>query len=167
MHAIIILSGVQVSFRERTITLIENGPSMDLCVELQGLLGRTIAVNIEFLEQSASFQDFTNRDTTINFNAGDIALICIQLGASMDDILENDEVFSARLSSLDNSVDIVNGSIEVTIRDSSEVVVGFDSPSESVVEGSTFSVCVRIFSGRLAEQIELPLIIVPEDGAGM
>lgn len=137
-----------------------------VCIVLQGSLGIPVSVNVDFLEGSATFQDFSNRDTSLTFEAGSVGPQCIELDILVDGLLENEEQFSISLSSPNEVVDIVNGSLQVTVQDSTELEVGFVSPDGTVTEGETFMACVRIVSGQLAEQFVLPLSVEVSEGQG-
>ena len=70
------------------------------------------------------------------------------------------------LTSPDAVVEIVVASAEVTIRDSSVLDVGFANATGRVVEGDSLMACVKILSGRLAEDFLLPLSIQVVAGQG-
>lgn len=162
------LPAVQVRFAGSTFTVTEGSLELtEVCVELQGDLGISITVNINFAEDTASFQDFTNMNTNFTFSSTSSNPQCLELDIISDDLLESEERFNIELSSPDSGVvEIVGGNAEVIVLDSSELVVGFVSPNGTVTEGGMFSACVRIFSGGLAEQFILPLTIEVSAGQG-
>lgn len=131
----------------------------DVCIELLGELAVPVSVAISFIEESATFEDFHNTDLSFTFDATSSASQCFQLDIAEDDLLESDETFSISLSTRDPVVEILMATAAVTIQDTSMLDVGFESLNGSVTEGDTFLACVRIISGRLAEQFLLPLSV--------
>lgn len=140
-----------------------------VCIELQGSLEVSVLVDIEFQTDTATSQDFTNSDSVngFTFNAGSENSRCFQVIIEEDELLENEEFFRIILSSPDEEVDIEDGIVEVTILDTSELVVGFESTSDSISEGGSLSICIRIFSGRLADEFVLPLKVDLSSGQGI
>ena len=156
-----------MTFSQSALSVSESDSAPpDVCVQLLGTLERSVSVSIQVMQESATLQDFTIRDTTFTFDAESPNPQCFQLGVSEDGLLEDDELFSMLLSSPDDVVDIGIGTLEVTILDSSELVTGFVSPTDSVTEGGLFMACVEIVSGELAQLFALPLSVQPTDGQG-
>ena len=159
--------GVQVTFSQSALSVSESDSAPpDVCIQLLGTLERSVSVSIQVMQESATLQDFTIRDTTFTFDAESPNPQCFQLGVSEDGLLEDDELFSMLLSSPDDVVDIGIGTLEVTILDLSELVTGFVSPTDSVSEGGVFMACVEIVSGELAQLFVLPMSVQPTDGQG-
>ncbi len=155
-------------FAQATYTIFEGDPEeINVCVELIGELGREITVDIDFEEDTATFEDFSNRDQTITFNnVRSITVQCLQLQTIQDDLYEDNEVFHISLSSPDNVVDVLNSNVEVTIEDSSELVIGFENSAYTVTEGATLEACVMIFSGSLAQQVSFSVNVMSSDELG-
>ena len=147
----------------------DSAAPLEVCVELQGSLEVSVLIDIEFQTDTATSQDFTNFNsvTGFTFNAGSVTTQCLQLVIEEDGVLENEEVFRIILSSPDEEVDIEDGVVEVTILDTSELIVGFESTSEAITEGGSLSICISIFSGRLANEFVLPLVIDIASGQGI
>jgi hypothetical protein len=141
-------------------------PPPDVCVLLEGSLGISVSVSIQIEEGTATFEDFTNRDSALTFSADSGNLQCFELNISEDEFLENPEQFGIELFSPDDMVDVVNGSLAVTVEDSSEVVLGFANVTGSITEGGIFMACAQVFSGELAEQVVLTLNVQPSEGQG-
>ena len=164
---------MQVIFYLTSYTVLEIAiEPVEYCLELYGVLDLEIpvAVNVSFLEGSATSSDFSNTDITytfspifhLTFSGGQ----CFPLNITEDNVLEDDEVFIISLSSPNQNVDFTNGSVEVTIQDSSVLYLGFENASYVVTEGHNITICVEIFYGSLAEQFTLPLNISPLSGEG-
>ncbi len=154
-------------FAQTSYTVLENAATpSEVCVELQGELDIPVTMNVGFQEETATSDDFSNIDLTYTFIGRSPNAQCFQLIINEEDILENDEIFTLSLTSSDDFVDILNENVEVHIQDTSEILVGFESDAYTVTEGNTLSACARIFSGRLAEQLSLPLTISSVSGQG-
>ena len=166
----IIFTGVQALFTQAMYREMEDSVvPLLVCVELQGSLEVSVQVDIEFQTDTATSQDFTNVDniTGFIFNAGSVNSQCFQVIIEEDELLENEEFFQISLSSPDEEVDIHDGVVEVTILDTSELFIGFESTADSISEGGSLSICIRIFSGRLANGFVLPLKVDLPSGQGI
>ena len=161
MHFIdLFIAGVQIMFSAPTLTVSEDSNQPTLCVQHMAIVERQFSVSVAFEDVTTSLEDFNHTSLEIVFDADSENIQHFQL-ISIDDLLEVDEVFRALLSTADEDVDIVNGILLVTITDSSALEVGFTNSTFTVEEGDSVSVCVAIFSGHLAQGVQLPLIIVP------
>jgi hypothetical protein len=149
-------------------TIMENDPTpTSLCVELSGELEIFVIASLSFIENTANNGDYANMNLTITFDSASSDSRCFPLVISEDGLLENDELFSISLSSADSKVDVENGSAQVTVLDSSELEVGFESALGIVTEGEVFMACVNITAGQLAEQFTLILSVQSLSGQGM
>ncbi len=163
----IFTAGVQIEFSEPAYTVLEDDPApVEVCVVLLGELGISVTVDLEFTEDTATLADFSNTDMSLLFSNTSTNSQCFELNITVDDLLENDEVFNIALSSLDDVVEIVTRNIEVIVQDTSQLVVGFETPTGSVVEGGMFSACVRIVNGQLSDEFVLPLRVQSLVGQG-
>lgn len=148
-------------FSEVPTTVRETQGLTEVCVQLNGTLERSITVNVNFENIDTAAEDFDNTPETFTFGSGETDEQCFQLLINADNMLENDERFNIVLSSPNNDVvDILNENSQVTIQDSSTLELGFSNVPPSVMEGESFSACVRINRGSLSEQFQLPVNIV-------
>lgn len=154
-------------FSQQIFTILENSPDPTndmVCVELIGELDVSIDVSVRFEEDSATTEDFSNTDRIFTFDSGSERSQCFPLETIEDSLFENDEVYRISLSSASDVVDVISNTVEVTIQDSSELIVGFEMSGYNVTEGDTLLACVRILSGGLAEQVALTLNVMPSGG---
>lgn len=154
-------------FSEPTLIAVEGSNQSALCVQHLAVLERQFSVSITFEDVSTTLDDFSHQDLEIVFDSDSETTQCIRLMISIDDLIETDEEFIAMLSTTDEDIDIVNGTTQITISDSSTMVVGFRNTTLTVDEGDDVSVCVAIFSGRLAPEVQLPLVIVSINAEGI
>ena len=155
-------------FQELTLTVFESSnQSTMLCVQHQAVLERQFSLNISFEDISTTIQDFVHTISVIEFNSESENTLCTPLTINTDDLLEIDEEFVAVLSTTDQDIDIVNGTVQMTIVDSSTLEVGFTNVSHTVTEGEVFLVCVAIFSGSLTQEVLVPLLVVTQDAQGI
>lgn len=154
-------------FSELAMTVPEdsNDSEPTLCIQHLGVLERQISVSVSFEDIGTSLEDFNHQDIEIMFNSDSETIVCFQL-ISIDDLLEDNENFLAFLNTTDEDIDIVNGTALITIADSSTLEVGFTSTTLTVTEGGDVSACVAIFSGRLAPEVLLSLVVIPMDAQG-
>jgi hypothetical protein len=153
-------------FTQESYTVQENisdSISDMVCVQLIGELGISIEVDIQFEESTATADDFSNTDFTLNFTSDDVSdpQQCFMLQTSGDNLFEEDEIFFISLSSSSDNVDVLNDNVIVTIRDISEVTVGFEMSAYNVTEGDTLEVCVEVVSGAFGDQVSLMVNVVP------
>lgn len=156
-------------FTQEMYTILENSAdpmSDNVCVQLNGDLGISIDVDIRFEEDTATSVDFSNTDLTFTFSDMSETRQCFLLQTASDNLFENDEIFHILLSSASDVVDVVDGSIDVTIQDTSELTVGFEMPAYDIIEGEALLACVVIAGGGLAEDVSLTVNVVPTEAQG-
>ena len=156
-------------FNQMSFSVLENDLSpLQVCVQVQGDLAIPVAISVESQEGTAiAPEDFAGADQNFVFNGlSPVEPQCFMVNIVDEDLLELDEDFALTLSSPNEIVDIVNGVASVTIQDSSELTIGFESVEDDVTEGGMVMVCVSIGSGRLAEQVSVPVSITPLSGEG-
>lgn len=159
--------GVSVLFEEISLTGTESSnQSTMLCVQHSAVLERQFSVNISFEDINTTIEDFNHEVSVIEFNSNSENTQCILLTINTDDVLERDEEFLALLTTTDEDIDIVNGTVHVIILDTSILEVGFTNVAHNVNEGENLLVCVVIFSGSLTPEVVVSLLVVPQDGQG-
>lgn len=156
-----LFAGVLAVFTQTSYTVMESDTTQaEVSLEVRGGIARPVTMNVNFLGQTATqLEDFSNTNETLIFTEGSLNQVSFLVSIVQEDLLENDESFIITLTSTDNAVDIVNGTVEVTILDTSVLSVGFQNTEDLVTEGETLLACVQVFSGRLAEEISLPLTV--------
>ena len=159
-------AGVMVAFSQTTLTVMETTPPVTMCVQLTGELEIAITAAVSFEDNSATSDDHGNTNITFTFTSGSSDPQCLQLTLIEDGLLENEELFTISLSSPDIEVDVVNGSVVVTLQDSSELSVGFQSAPDVITEGEVLMACVNISSGQLAGSFSLALRVEVSTGQG-
>jgi hypothetical protein len=160
-------AGVVAMFNQTFLSVMEED-SVEVCIDIEGELAITVTLNAVFQDGSASAPaDYMSTEQAFSFSGMLPNGQCLMVMVAQDDFLEQDEVFMISLSSPNDVVDIVNGIVEVTILDGSELTVGFVSVEDEVLEGETLMSCVRIVNGRLADNFSLLLNIVAALGEGM
>ena len=155
-------------FNQMSFSVLENDLSpLQVCVQVQGDLAIPVAISMKSREGTATApEDFAGADQNFVFIGLSPVEQCFMVNIVDEDLLELDEVFALTLSGPDDVVDIVNGVANVTIHDSSELTIGFESVEDDVTEGGMVMVCVSIGSGRLAEQVSVSVSITPLSGQG-
>ena len=148
--------------------MLENATTpMLACVELLGELETRVTVSVTLEGSTATSEDYSNSNLTLHFNTLSSDSQCFEIVINDDDIIEIDEeVISIVLSTTNDAVVIANGSVQVVVRDTSQLLLGFENSSAVIPEGQAFAACVRIFAGALAPDIEIVLNVEPTSGQG-
>ena len=149
--------GVNVTFERSTYVVFESNQAVRVCVILTGQLLRPVSFSLTTIPSTAhdDNNDFTEFATNIlTENSGDH---CVNIGIMFDNVVENTEDLTVRLSTDDFAVNIVQSTANIMILDSSTVALAFDRTEYSVLENSSQVVCVQLFGSMLDRNIAVYL----------
>lgn len=152
---------VDIDFEHPSYSVTEGSdPSVDVCVSLGERVEKTIKVQFSSVADTAQdYSDFHQNTSQLVFESGGPTRMCVSIIVMDDDILEDNEQFTAYIHISDPALYIqsdatrLNSSTVVVIGDDDHVSVSLESGSFSVPEAvNQFPVCC-VLSGIIGKPV--------------
>lgn len=135
--------GVDITFQEASYDIAEADESVMVCVDIEGMLARPIALMLFTIPLTALDNDLTLVNQTV---VTTLPSACITVSINNDSVVEEQEMFAVAVSNVngDAAVNILQPNVTVFINDSSTVSLDFVMPMYVVPESASVPVCVQL-----------------------